>query len=188
MRILSLALMATTLGPAAYAVPVAVVLNPAFVSEPSKEALAFDKASTCTINVVGLQDARRDPELIGVLGNKAVKSPPDSQAWLRAIVGDLGKRGYAVKFDDAAAPANAISVKVTLHTVWIDAVQANKTASVVMMVEATRPDGTSLSKPVRGSVALVNWINGDGELQDAVNLAFGKALDRMAIELRPLCA
>lgn len=189
MRVLILAGLLTAIGAVAYAAPAPTTMESGFTSKPSRQAtVGAAAAPACALNVTEVVDARRAPETLGVVLGKAVKSPSDTVAWLRSIVSDLGPRGYAVTFADPAAPPTAVSAKVTLQTAWIADEMANKVASVVLVVEASGPGGVSLKRPYRGSVALVNWVNGSDELQGAVNRAFGKALDQIAVDLRSLCA
>src|SRR4051812_7579749 len=53
---------------------------------------ASKDAPACVVTFTALNDERRDPTVVGIFNNRAVQSPPDTQAWLRSIVGGLSRR------------------------------------------------------------------------------------------------
>jgi len=42
-----------------------------------------------------------DPTVLGNVGGRTVKGPPDAQAWLHSVIGGLRNTGIAVEFGDA---------------------------------------------------------------------------------------
>jgi hypothetical protein len=164
-----------------------MTVSASFVDSTPHAAMAV--APPCSIDVVELVDARHAPGTLGVVAGRAVKSPDDTNAWLRSIIGGLRARGVAVDFrEPASTPSDAILVRVSLQTAWVTNVWDNGTANVVLHVRAGRGGAATIDRDYRGSLSTVNWASGVGELQGLVDHAFAKALDAIAADLRPLCA
>ncbi|MDB5433637.1 MAG: hypothetical protein JWP35_4753 [Caulobacter sp.] len=140
---------------------------------------------TCRIHVVALIDGRRAPDTLGIITGRAVKSPPDTQGWLRSVVGGLEARGVGVDFD-AAQPGD-LETTVSLQTAWVTAVTTNMTANVVLHMKAEKPGAPPIDRDFRGGLSNINWASGDREIQTLVNKAFAGALDGMAKDLHALC-
>ncbi len=173
----------------AMAAPQPLVLAPTFTDvdvedddTPAKTPLA------CKVTFTGLADARRDPVSVGTLGNRAIRSPADTQAWMRAVLGGLPRRGVAPQFVAPDAPApDGPAAKFTLRMVWVDYVAVDLSANVVVSVDATADNGRTLHQTYRGRVARMNWASTTSEIQSAVNTAFADVLDKMAPDLKSLC-
>ncbi len=140
----------------------------------------------CPILVTEVIDTRRARDTLGVVAGRAVKSPPNSEAWLRSVVTGLNARGFAVEFADQPQPGVMVA-SFSLQTAWVTDEATNMTANVVLRVRATREGATPLSRDYRGAVSRVNWATTDSELQHLIEASFGKALDPIASDLQALC-
>lgn len=164
-----------------------LVLSPNFSETPGDVLSPVAKGTaTCAVAFTALSDDRRDPSTVGVVGNRAVQSPQDRQAWMRSILGGLTARGVTPGFD-ADAPAAAPTAKASLQMVWLSGVAVDFSANVIVAVDATGTDGHTLQKTYRGHVARLNWASGSDEMQVAINKAFSDVLNRMAPDLQALC-
>jgi hypothetical protein len=163
---------------AACAAPPPMVVNPAFTNPSRVPAKSVATARGCRLDVAEIVDARRAPEMLGIVG-RAVKAPDDRAAWLRSVVAGLDARGFSVTFDTTApAGSRAVVVQMTL---------TNKDANVVWRVVAQRPGAPALVGDYRGAVSTVNWAGSPSELRGLVDQAFAKSLDSMAPDLHGLC-
>jgi hypothetical protein len=183
-----LLLLALAAPAAAYAASRPVVLDQIYV-EPGPVVSVLPKgAPPCPVHIVEIADARRSPEMIGMLGGKPVMAPQDRKAWLLSIVGGLRARGVAADFGNPAVDnPGIINARIMLQTAWINSVQVSLDESVVFKVEARGVDGRAIDQFYRGSSSRMNWANGDGEIKHAINIAFSRALDAMARDLAGLC-
>lgn len=165
------------------------LLTPTVTEKPEDiTTTAAKDASACNVNVAGLNDLRRDPKTIGIVGFKPVRSPDDMQGWMRAIVGALPARGVTPTFDTPSdGSAAAPTVTVGLKSVWIEPVNTTFSSDVIMTVDATTADGRTLNKAYRGQMTVVNWNNGGSEVQTAITRAFSDALNKIAPDLKALC-
>ena len=135
-----------------------------------------------------IADARRSPEMIGMLGGKPVLAPQDRTAWLLSVVGGLKARGIATDFrNPAVEDPDVINARIVLQTAWINSVQVSLDQSVVFRIQAKGTDGRTIDKYYRGSSTRMNWASGDGEIKTAMNVAFSRALDAVAHDLAELC-
>lgn len=167
-----------------------VVLTPAFTEKTSDVLVPAAKdPSACTVTVAALSDERRDPKTVGIVVDRAVQSPDDTQAWMRAIVGGLAARGVTPQFDTPAQPAGSAApvARFGLKTVWLTPVNTDFSSDVIMSVDATAPDGRVLKKTYRGQVTVLNWNSGVSEMQTAITRAFSDALNKMAPDLKAIC-
>ncbi len=153
-------------------------------------------ATLCAVNITELSDPRRAPDVLGMMGNRAIVAPADREAWLRSVfeVG-LHARGFAATFTtpdaSAATPdanaGDALIVRVSVRSIWLSTVGMNKTAAAVLHVAASRGSQTH-EADYRGDVVLANWAGTQTEFNGALERAFARALDAIAVDLRPLCA
>ncbi len=170
----------------AMAVTPALVLSPNFSETPGAVVGAAAKgAPTCTVAFTALSDDRRDPTTVGVVGNRAVQSPQDTQAWMKSVLGGLTVRGVTPSFE--ADAAGAPTAKFSLQMVWLTGVAVDFSANVVVAVETTGADGKTSQKTYRGKVARLNWASGSDEMQVAIDKAFSDVLNKMAPDLKQLC-
>ena len=184
----ALLLLAAAAPVAAYAASHPVMLDQAYV-EPGRVVSVLAKgAPPCGVHVMEIVDARRSPEMIGMLGGKPVLAPQDRPAWLLSVITGLKGRGFALDFSDPAVEnPRFINAHIALQTAWINNVQTSLDQSVVFKVQAKGPDGRTIDAFFRGSSSRMNWASGDGEIRSAMNVAFSRALDAMAHDLAGLC-
>ncbi len=167
-----------------------VVLSPTF-TEDSIDTPTAKGAPACTVNFTASDD-RRDHDMAGVVGRVAVHSPTDSQAWMRAILGGLARRGVTPQFDsaapDATAPsAGAPAATFSLQMAWISPSGDTLSANVVVAVDATGADGHTLHQTYRGRKTKMNWASGASEMQSVMDQAFSDVLTKMTPDLQTLC-
>jgi hypothetical protein len=174
------------LGLAACAAPTPMTVQTAFTDRVATTPAKAAPVANCYLHVVELTDARREPGMIGVVSGRAVKAPEDTNAWLHSIVGSLDRRGFGVAFD-GDVPQGAIRARISLRSAWINDSATNKTANVVLHVQAERAGEPPLDRDYRGSLSRINWAGTVGELQRLVDDAFVQALDAMATDVRGLC-
>lgn len=200
-------------GPAFADPPAPMVMGPLY-SEPGFTGSTPE--ATCSVTIADLSDPRRAPEVLGMMGNRSIVTPPDRMAWLRSVF-DVGlrARGFDVTFaapdavdsspDTSVAPppegdsapaatldtlgesqTEALTLRVSVRSIWLATVGMNKTATVVLRVAQSRGEHTS-EADYRGSVVLANWAGTRSESNGAIERAFARALDAIAADARPLC-
>ncbi len=179
--------MVGALGLLAFACASPVTVGPVFREPPRSAATVTVIIPSCRLEVVAIQDTRRAPDILGVVG-RAVKAPDDRAAWLRSVVAGLSIRGFTVAFASAAPAAmHTLVVRMTLVSAWVAANSVNKNANVVWRVEAERPNTAVVAKDYRGAVSSVNWTGESKELSALVDQAFSRSLDAMTPDLHELC-
>lgn len=164
-----------------------MVASSTFVEPRAASVPAPTSSADCTVQIVRMTDARRAPDVLGVVSGRAVKSPDNTQAWLQAILGGLGGRGLKISFASDAPPGGAVVADVSLRSAWLTSTVTNKTANVVLHIRADRPGADPIDRDYRGAVSVMNWASTTDELQRLVDAAFGGALDNMAIDFRQMC-
>jgi hypothetical protein len=145
---------------------------------------------SCTLRVVDVIDDRMDPTVLGNVGGRTVKGPPDAQAWLHSVIGGLRNTGIEVKFGDAdAASASAdLSAKAELKTAWVSSAATAKIASVVLNLQYFRSGSMIKSADYRGSISTPNWSSGEYEIQSMIDRAFDQALSQAAADTLAACS
>jgi hypothetical protein len=152
------------------------------------EASATAAVFSCHVAIAEAADMRREPQLLGIVGGRAVNAPDDTTAWLTSILGGLQARGVGVAFDKDATPTGDVVVaRVNLRSAWLTSVSTNKVANVVLHVRAERAGAPVIERDYRGSLTGVNWSSGEGELRRLVDDAFADALNDMAVDFHTLC-
>ncbi len=173
---------------AAVAAPKPMTLAPVYSDSIRSELDLPKKTPVCAVTVTGLVDNRRSPEMIGVFDGRAVHAPEDRDAWLKSVIGALKSRKIELRFSDDQLPAvSGITAQISLVKAWIANTNSNMSASVVMQLKATTPEGQTLDLPYRGGGSHINWASGFGELQRVMDVAIGRSLDAMAADLHKLC-
>jgi len=181
-------LAAVALCVAACAAPMPMVVNSSFADRAPTAAAKAVPGPACRLTVAEVIDGRRAPDMLGIVSGRAIKSPSDPHAWLQSILGGLATRGVSVDFDKDAVPtADSIVAKVRLQSAWLTDTKTNKTANVVLHVEAERAGSTKIERDYRGSLSTINWSGGVGETQRLVDDAFAEALNDMAADFYRLC-
>lgn len=168
----------------------AVVLTPTFADRDLSRANTSGKpvVAVCSVTFVELTDERRFPDIVGVIGTRAIKSPPDREAWLRAVLTGLAARGVSPQFGANADPQSAATANVRLQLAGINASVNTYTANVVIQVEAKRSNGHALSRVYRGrSARTAFWSGGSETMQSVIDGAFAAALNAIAPDLKQLC-
>lgn len=182
-------LLAVAAPAAAHAASRPVMLDQTYVEPGPPVSVLAKGAAPCAVHIVEIVDARRSPEMVGMLYGKPVLAPQDRVAWLRSVVGGLKARGIALDFNDPEIETpGVINAHVTLQTAWINTVQGNFDQSAVFKVQAKALDTRTIDQYYRGSSSRMNWASGDREIKGAINIAFSRALDAMARDLAGLCA
>lgn len=172
----------------AWALPKPMTLSSLFDNAVSSEVKFSRKAPPCPVNVIALGDVRRSPEMIGVHDRRPIFAPDDRVAWLTSIVRALNTRGIAVSFDDQATPPIGTTAKIDLTTAWITDTKVNISASAVFRMQVTSANRTTFERSYRGGNSrMTYWSNGRPVLQQAINTAFARALDAMAMDLLATC-
>ena len=165
-------------------------LAPTFNDSRLQAPANAEAKAACTVNFVEILDERRSPELIGVVEKRAVRAPTDTQAWMKAVLGGLNRRGVKVKFDPNAAVQPGVPIaKFMLQTAWIASSVVTNSANVVVKLEAQGESGKTLDQTYRGRASRTTyWSGGVDTLQRAVDGAFADALDTMAADLGKMCS
>lgn len=172
----------------AWALPRPMTLAATFANDVSSDVRLPPGGARCPIRIVGLQDVRRSPEMIGVYDRRPVYAPADRDAWLKSIVEALGTRGVDVAFDGDTSTASAAQVKLDLTTAWIMNTNVNVSASAVFKMHVTNARGESTEASYRGGNSrMPYWGTGAPLLQKAMNVAFARVLDSMATDLLKTC-
>lgn len=168
-----------------------VVLTPTFADNTGDTEDAPAKtAPACSVTFTSLADGRREALLVGAVGDRAVQSPQDVQAWMRAILTGLPRRGINPQYAAASAaggPASGPTAQFTLRMVWIDASEMDISANVIVAIDATGQNGRALHKVYRGRITKINWAGTSSEIQKDISDAFADSLDKIAPDLKPLC-
>ena len=135
----------------ACAAPAPMEVNPSFVDRSAPKPVATTAVRNCRLNIVTLTDDRRAPEMLGIVGGRAVKTPGDTQAWLRSVVNGLSTRGFTVDFSqNGTTGSGAVVASISLRTAWVTDVSITKDASVVFHVVASRAGSPTLERDYRG--------------------------------------
>jgi hypothetical protein len=142
----------------------------------------------CTLRVVNVIDDRMDPTVLGNVGGRTVKGPPDPQAWLHSVIGGLRSTGIAVEFGDANTASADLSAKAELKTAWVSSAATAKTASVVLNLQYFRSGSMIKSADYRGSISTPNWSSGQHEIQSMIDRAFDQALSQAAADTLAACS
>lgn len=143
---------------------------------------------SCTLRVVNIIDDRMDPTVLGNVGGRTVKGPPDPQAWLQSVIGGLRNTGIAVQFGDAETISADLSAKAELKTAWVSSATTAKIASVVLNLQYFRSGSMIKSADYRGSVSTPNWGSGQQEIQSMIDRAFEQALSQAAADTLAVCS
>ncbi len=172
----------------AWALPKPMTLSSTFDNTVPSQVKLSRKASLCPVRIIALEDVRRSPEMIGVHDRRPIYAPQDGAAWLKSIVQALSTRGIAVSFDTQADTAVGATAKIDLATAWITNTKVNISANAVFRMHVTNPDKTSFERSYRGGNSrMTYWSNGRPVLQQAIDTAFARALDAMAVDLLATC-
>lgn len=173
----------------AFALPKPAMLDQTFANDIPSGVKLSSKAPRCRVHVSSITDTRRSPEIIGVHERRPVFAPQDRPVWLKSIIQALGTRGLTLSFaGDGAAADDAVKAEIALTTAWITDTKVNISAGAVFRVQASAPTGVPVDQYYRGGNSrMTYWSNGAPVLQNAINTAFARAIDAMAVDLLKLC-
>jgi hypothetical protein len=143
---------------------------------------------SCTLRIVDVIDDRMDPTVLGNVGGRTVKGPPDPQAWLHSVIGGLRGTGIAVEFGNADTASADLSAKAELKTAWVSSAATAKIASVVLNLKYFRSGSMIKSADYRGSISTPNWSSGQNEIQSMIDRAFDQALSQAAADTLAVCS
>jgi hypothetical protein len=143
---------------------------------------------SCTLRVVNVIDDRMDPTVLGNVGGRTVKGPPDPQAWLHSVIGGLRNTGIEVQFGEADTTSAELSAKAELKTAWVSSAATAKIASVVLNLQYFRSGSMIKSADYRGSISTLNWSSGQQEIQSMIDRAFDQALSQAAADTLAACS
>ena len=143
----------------------------------------------CRLRVVQIIDDRMDPSVLGNVGGRTVKGPPDPQAWLHSVIGGLRRTGIAVEFADADATSSVdLSAKAELKTAWVSSAATAKIASVVLNLQYFRSGSFIKSADYRGSISTPNWNSTQDEIQSMIDRAFDQVISQAAADALAACS
>ena len=170
------------------ALPKPMTLAATFDNAVSSDIRPLPGGQRCPVRIVALQDVRRSPEMIGVYDRRPIYAPQDRAAWIKSIVQALESRGVAVAFDGDASPPEAAQVSLDLTTAWIANTNVNVSASAVFKMRVTNAKGETTEATYRGGNSrMPYWGTGAPLLQKAMDVAFARVLDSMALALLETC-
>jgi hypothetical protein len=173
----------------ACAPPLPVALRSTYTEHLSASTAVQKASPDCRVHIVKLTDERHSPELLGIVLGRAVRAPPDADAWLRSIMNGLQARGVMPVFeDDRSESAAPVEVQVSLLIAWLTDTGSNKTANVVLHVQTRGPGAEPVGRDYRGGSSTIDWSASADELQSTVDRAFAAALDKSAVDFRQLCS
>jgi len=173
---------------AAWALPRPMTLSATFDNQEASAVKLTANAARCPVRIVALTDVRRSPEMIGVYERRPIYAPQDRSAWLKSIVEALNTRGLAVAFEERADTPDTATAKIDLTTAWITNTNANVSASAVFKMQVTNSRGQTTEASYRGGNSrMPYWGTGPSLLQKAMDVAFARVLDSMAIDLLKTC-
>ena len=151
---------------------------------------SFDKGQggiACRIQFLSVTDQRMDKTALGTLAGRPVRAPQDTAAWLRSVLKALPTKGVDVSFDGSDHPPGiAIQAEAQLVTAWVTGIESSMSANVVLRVRFHLADGSIDEHLYRGYETSVNWSSGDAEIQDLLNQAFDRVLEKLALDATAL--
>lgn len=132
-----------------------------------------ENAPGCVVRIADVRDLRTDPNDLGMMGLRVVKTA-DSVAWLRNALVPL-EQDHRLHFIDDAKDG-ALVLRIELVKAYIMTMNTQKSANVVLRVALGR-DGKDLGSDIaRGRDTGANWVNGEDEAQGALNRALSAAV------------
>ena len=173
----------------ALAAPQPAQLTPTFKDRDGPSGSSAKDAPPCGLQFIEIADARRSPDVLGVIDRRAVLAPKDFQAWMKAVLGGLTARGVTAWIEgDASGVPGTRPARLTLQIASIQSTVVTYSASVVLKLEIEAGSDEKFERSYRGRVArTAYWSGGTDTLQSAVDGAFADALDEMATDLKGMC-
>jgi hypothetical protein len=163
--------------------PGVAVPSSAASAQVSAQASAGDRPA-CAVYLADVRDVRVDPNDLGMMGGRAIKTP-DSNAWLQAALTSL-KQDPRLHFVDADKDAELV-LRIELVKAYIMTITTEKSSNVVLRVGYSR-DGKDIDTQIaRGRDTGANWINGDDEAQGSLNRALTAAVWELGNDIVSRC-
>lgn len=163
-----------------------MVLSSSFISP---QAPAADIARCrCALRIVQITDDRLDPKIMGVVGGRTVRAPPNTETWYRSVMSGLEPMGIPVTFGpEAGDSGTSIYAALELKSAWVSSATETKAASAVLAVRYFVRGTQIKSAEYRGSVSRLNWDSGDVEIQRMVDEVMQQILLQVSADVRTLC-
>jgi hypothetical protein len=152
-------------------------------AQASGQASTGDRAS-CAVYLADVRDVRVDPNDLGMMGMRAIKTP-DSDAWLQAALATL-KKDPRLRFVDAGKDADLV-LRIELVKAYVMTITTQKTSNVVLRVGYSRDDKELDTQIARGRDTGANWVNGDDEAQGSLNRALSAAVWELGNDIVNRC-
>lgn len=146
--------------------------------------------TACEMRVLKLVDARTDPNVLGSVAGRSVRSPGEGTNWISEMLRTgLAQQGVGYSLSPAGASVNpAVEAEVKLVTAWVSSLSISKSSSFVLAVTFGPGSEHSEEKIYRGSYTAVNWASGEGEIQLMVDGAFQDLLRKLSADIKLRCA
>ena len=125
-------------------------------------------------------DMRPDGQALGRVGGRLFTSH-DVRQWVdRAIADALANEGYVLAED------GALQIEPRILKAYVDSIDVAKTAVLVLEIQFTRGDRTSVKRIYRGQHAGLNWASGDGEVTLSLQRCLSTCLRAAIADVRQL--
>ena len=146
--------------------PAAAVQAQAAASTPSR----------CRFQVAEVEDLR-DEKHLGHMGPRLVDGQ-DFPDWFRDALARIP--GHSTE----AAP---VQLHVQVLKAYVQGISTMKSANLVVRARIDAPDHAPVSRNYRGVDDSVNWVNGEGEMQDAFDRALEDLTQQLQADLARAC-
>jgi hypothetical protein len=145
--------------------------------------------ASCSLSITRVTDLRTETASLGDAAGRAVRAPKNIDEWLHNVLGaGLPWRGVTPHFDPQPGnTSDSLSAEISLRLAWVSAQSTAKSATVMLNLRLNRGGSLLVERDYRGMDTEMNWSSGDAELQRLVDRAFGRALDKMAADVRGAC-
>jgi hypothetical protein len=144
-------------------------------------------AGSCRIHLADIRDLRSDPQSMGMLQNRPVRSA-DSISWLRSGFDALSGDSRIGFVDGAAADNTDVVLRVELINAYVMGITSETRAvSVVLRVRYER-GGAMLDEQVyRGRHDALTWGTGESETQASFDTALAQLLGTVDRDIVARC-
>jgi hypothetical protein len=143
-------------------------------------------ASLCRVRVAEVVDARHDGAAMGYIGGRVIHAA-DAAAWTRSGLISIGEDGHLALVDNPSPDGADVVVSAELLKAYMQTQTEAKAATVVVRVHYVRRGGASETQTYRGSDTSLNWANGDGETEHALNRAMAQVLAAVRLDIYKQC-
>lgn len=150
---------------------------------------AANKAVTrnrCQIYLAKISDIRHDPNIMGNVGLRVVRSPANVVSWVRSAFMSLQTNDVEVLVAPIAA-TDALTMDVELVKAWAGSINTSISTTLVFKVSYRRGDVILRQIYYRGSDTSSNWSSSEREIQSNFDTAMQQALDYARLDVIALC-